>query len=93
MKNYHVVSIGIIACGIAGLAACTDATQSQIMAYGSAHQITCHDYGQVIYEGKSTGKVKEDNNGRSYVFEDQSTKSLTEINMGYSGSCVVRVIN
>lgn len=89
MKRYHAVAIAAIAVVIAGLAGCTDATQSQIAGYGSPHQVTCYNYSTVIYDGVSTGRVKDETD--SIAFEDGATRKLVEIRLGQSTSCVIRV--
>lgn len=71
------------------LAGCTDATQSQIASYGSPHKVTCYNFSTIIYDGVSTGRVKDD--ADSVVFEDRETMKLVEIKLGQSTSCVIRV--
>lgn len=71
------------------LTGCTDATVSQVLSYGSPHQITCYNFSTVIYDGVSTGRVKEETD--SLAFEDELTRKLVEIRLGQSSSCVIRV--
>lgn len=84
MKKVLLAALAVLALG-----GCTDATQSQIASYGSPHQVTCYNYSTVIYEGVSTGRVKDD--ADSVVFEDRATMKLVEIKLGQSSSCVIRV--
>ena len=80
--------IALALCSMA-LFGCTDATQSQLSSYGSPHKVICYNYSTVIYDGVSTGRVKDD--ADSVVFEDRATMKLVEIKLGQSSSCVVRV--
>lgn len=84
MKKALLATLAVLALG-----GCTDATQSQIASYGSPHAVICYNYSTVIYDGVSTGRVKDD--ADSVVFEDRATMKLVEIKLGQSSSCVIRV--
>ena len=63
----------------------TDATRSKIMAFGSGATIKCYSGDVVIYEGKSTGKIKSEEYSDGYYFKDAADKKLKEV----SGNCVI----
>jgi len=64
---------------------CTDAFISKIDALGEAANISCWSGGELIYQGKSTGKVVSPENSDGYQFRDAETQKLTEV----SGNCVI----
>lgn len=67
------------------LAGCTDADFSQFTSYGSTAEITCYSGGEVIYHGKSTGKVSTEKQSDGWYFQDAATNKLVRI----SGTCVI----
>lgn len=69
---------------VVGLSACTDATRYRMGAIGDAGRVKCYSGGNVIYEGKSTGKI-EGSSGDGYVFVDAQTKELVRV----TGDCIV----
>lgn len=77
----------IIAAALAiALTACTDTTRAKLGAYGESATIKCYSGGQLIYEGRSTGRVqKEESGADGYAFKDAATGKLKEV----SGDCNV----
>ena len=80
-----IVVIITILGALAFMALGTDATRSKIMAFGSGATIKCYSGGVVIYEGKSTGKIKSEEYSDGYYFKDAADKKLKEV----SGNCVI----
>lgn len=81
MKKYFIVLfVGIVAMG------CTNADISRIGALGSVGEITCYSGGNIIYHGKSTGKIETENGSDGWYFQEDSTKNLIRV----SGDCVIR---
>lgn len=66
------------------LAGCTDAQQASISSMGRAHSVTCWNYSEIIYEGKTNGQVSDD--GNKISFESQDGKYV-EIYLGASSTC------
>lgn len=66
------------------LAGCTDAERVSWVALGDPGTITCYSGGQVIYEGKSTGKILTESHG--WLLQDAATGRLVRV----SGDCVIR---
>jgi len=64
---------------------CTDASMSRISSYGNSAKITCYSGGKIIYEGRSTGKIKSETSSDGYFFKDASDNLLKEV----SGNCVI----
>ena len=81
MKYFKLFSI----IGIFGFFACTDATCSKTLAFGSSATVECYSGGKLIYKGKSTGKVKSEETSDGYYFQDAKDQSLKEV----SGNCVI----
>lgn len=67
------------------LAGCTDATVGKLKALGSSAHIECYSGGTLIYDGRSTGKVKSETNSDGYFFVDRETGLPMEV----SGNCVI----
>lgn len=63
---------------------CTDAEWSKVMQYGSSQIVKCYSGGQLIYDGKSTGKVINEDQSDGYSFEEKGTGKLVEI----SADCI-----
>lgn len=70
---------------LVSLTACSDATRASIGALGSSADVTCYSGGQVIYKGKSTGRVKATHESDGWEFEEQGTGKFVRV----SGDCVV----
>lgn len=68
------------------LSACTDAEKGKISALGSAASVTCYSGAQVIYSGRSTGKVLSEGGSDGYFFRDSVSRHTMEV----SGQCVVK---
>ena len=68
------------------MSSCTDAGWGKWDALGSTASIKCYSGGIVIYEGRSTGKVRGESNSDGYNFIDAKTKKLMEV----SGNCVIK---
>lgn len=82
MKIKNVI-IGIAA--VVAVTGCTDAGMGKFASLGSSASITCYSGGKLIYEGRSTGKVKSEENSDGYYFVDQSDGKLKEV----SGNCII----
>lgn len=68
------------------LAGCTDAQMGKLSALGGSATVKCWSAENVIYEGKSTGKVaRADGGSDGYYFVDSADGLLKEV----SGNCVV----
>ncbi len=67
------------------LSACTDASMSNFGSYGSPAEVTCYSGGNVIYQGRSTGKVAPTKNSDGWEFKDAKTKKFMRV----SGDCIV----
>ena len=67
------------------LSACTDTAQASLAAYGDAADITCYSGGQVIFKGRSTGRIQATKQSDGWEFKDASTGRFTRI----SGTCVI----
>ena len=78
------IKFAIIA-GIFALAACTDATCAKYGALGDAATIKCYSGGELIYEGRSTGKVRSEQSSDGYYFKDAADGKLKEV----SGNCII----
>lgn len=68
------------------VAGCSDATRAKITAIGSPGEITCYSGGQVIYHGKSTGKIQTESGSDGWFFLEEGTGKLIRV----SGSCVIK---
>ena len=68
------------------LAGCTDAEMAALGALGDSGTIICYSGGQVIYDGKSTGKILTETNSDGWLFRDAATHQLVRV----SGDCVIR---
>lgn len=64
---------------------CTDAARASLEAFGNVADVTCYSGGQVIYKGKSTGRVKATEQSDGWEFKDASTGRFVRV----SGDCVV----
>jgi hypothetical protein len=76
----------LITIAILSINGCTDASWSQIGAYGSSGKITCYSGGKVIYEGASTGKIATEEHSDGWFFKEANTGNLIRV----SGDCVIR---
>lgn len=66
MRN-RIVTILAIACLIS-VTGCTDATWGKLEALGNGATIQCYSGGQLIYEGRATGKIKSEGQSDGYYF-------------------------
>lgn len=71
------IVFGLVTLAIAG---CTDAQMAQIQTLGDAAEIKCYSGGNVIYEGKSTGKVSSEEKSDGWYFKDASNGKLIRTN-------------
>lgn len=68
------------------LAGCTDAQFAQFTALGGSAHVLCYSATNVIFDGRSTGKVARNEGGSDgYHFVDAADGKLKEV----SGNCVV----
>lgn len=68
-----------------GAMACTDANCSKVLAYGDTASIKCWSGGKLIFDGRSTGKVRSEETSDGYFFKDADNGLLREV----SGNCVI----
>ena len=66
------------------LVSCTDAGMAKVTSLGNKAHVTCWSGSVKIYEGRSTGKVANEDNSDGYFFVD----SIGPV--GVSGNCVIR---
>ena len=66
-------------------ASCTDAEWAQYGALGDPARIQCYSGTQLIFDGHSTGKVKNPEGSDGYQFMDAKTGWLVEV----SGNCII----
>ena len=82
MKNAtKVAALAVI--GI--IVGCTDATWGKYKALGDSASVECWSGGQLIYKGRSTGKVLSEQNSDGYYFIDAADGIPKEV----SGNCVI----
>lgn len=65
------------------LVGCTDASRGKITSLGSSATIKCYSGGTLIYDGRSTGKVRSEAQSDGYYFRDEATSKMKEV----SGDC------
>src|SRR5277367_3077140 len=80
MKKLLIAGISLVALG------CTDTNVASLMAYGSSGEIVCYSGGQVIYKGRSTGKIQTVTQSDGWEFKDASTGKFVRV----SGACVIQ---
>ena len=80
MKKLMFVFVTII-----GLSACTDAGMGKITSLGSSASVKCWSGGEVIFDGRSTGKVLSEQSSDGYYFRDTRDGKMKEV----SGNCVI----
>lgn len=78
-----LLPIGLLAVALSG---CTQSDRARLGAKASdtPADVTCRSYGNVTYQGRSTGKVTYDEGGR-VTFVDAASGRLTTI----GGECIV----
>ncbi len=84
-----LLGVFLLACLVGfgvGLSGCTDTRRAQMERNWTdkPSDVTCLHYGQVLYQGKSKGRVQSDENGR-LTFVDAANNRLTAV----EGECVV----
>jgi hypothetical protein len=79
---YVALAAGVV---FASLAGCTDASRSQIAAYGSSFRVTLYSGGEAVRTWKSTGKVLTEEQSDGWYFTDAVTGKLVLV----SGDVVV----
>lgn len=75
----------LVLLAVLGLSSCTDSTMGKFSSYGKSRSIKCYSGSVKIYEGRSTGKIKSEEQSDGYYFVDATTKQLMEV----SGNCVI----
>lgn len=75
----------VLLCVLGALVGCTDAHWASMEALGSPAHVICYSGGQVIYDGKSTGKVSPEEKSDGWLFKDAKTGRLVRL----SGDCVI----
>jgi len=51
---------------------CSDATKGSLLGLGKSRHVKCYSGGTVVYEGDTTGKIKNEQNSDGYYFTDSS---------------------
>lgn len=64
---------------------CTDASWGKFTALGDSAAVECWSGGQLIYKGRSTGKVRSEANSDGYFFVDAKDGLTKEV----SGNCII----
>ncbi len=82
MRNTTMLLITLLALTITG---CTDASWGRMSALGNSAKVKCYSGELLIYEGESTGKVKNSEQSDGYYFVDKADGKLKEV----SGNCIV----
>lgn len=67
------------------MACCTDATWGKLKAFGNSASVECYSGGKLIFKGKSTGKVRSEDNSDGYYFIDSKDGKVKEV----SGECII----
>jgi hypothetical protein len=57
----------------------------KLAAYGKSRSIKCYSGAKMIYEGRSTGKIKSEAQSDGYYFIEKGSGKLMEV----SGNCVI----
>jgi hypothetical protein len=78
MRNSLLILVGL-------LIGCTDAQVSNFTALGQSGIVVCYSGGDVIYSGKSTGKIVTTKNSDGWEFREEGTNHFIRV----SGDCVV----
>jgi hypothetical protein len=68
------------------LTACTDTGRASLAAYGDKGEIVCYSGGQVIYKGRSTGRIHSTQQSDGWEFKDDSTGKFVRV----SGDCLIQ---
>lgn len=68
------------------LTACTDTARASLSAYGEEGEIVCYSGGQVIYKGRSTGRIHSTAQSDGWEFKDDSTGKFVRV----SGDCLIQ---
>lgn len=76
---------GLIVVVLLAVGGCTDAQISGMGSLGSPASVKCYSGGQLIYEGRSTGKVAATSNSDGWEFRDATTGKFVRV----SGACLV----
>jgi hypothetical protein len=77
-KKLIATVLGLSMISIAG---CTEAQRANMTVFklGDKAELTCYNYGKIIYQGKSTGKV-EANDGNRYIFVEEGSEKVISVN-------------
>src|SRR5690348_1711339 len=70
-------------------AGCTDAERAKIGGLGNKATVTCYSGGKEVYQGRSTGKVSNEQGSDGYFLRDSARGKLVEV----SGQCIVEYDN
>ncbi|QQG35267.1 MAG: hypothetical protein HYS17_06800 [Micavibrio aeruginosavorus] len=89
MKKYAALCLSAFAvAGAAVLSGCSDASRAAFNNLGEPAKVKVYSGGKLIYEGVSTGKIKNEENSNGYYFNDkciQGDNKLVEV----SGDVVI----
>jgi hypothetical protein len=86
-----VISVAAVAVGVffAFMRLGSDANRAEIMRFGKHASLTVVSYGQVVYEGTSTGKLKEKSGG--YLFVEEGTGDTIQT-LGENTTYIIRYV-
>ena len=65
-----LLGVVIVLGALVVLCGCTDAGRAKLFALGDSAAVKCWSGGQLIFEGRSTGKVFSEQNSDGYFFKD-----------------------
>ena len=82
-----IVMMMLIGLSLVVVQGCTDADRANMMRYGDSANIEATQWGIVLYEGESTGKLKKKEGG--YLFVEKKTGDTIQI-LGDGISYVIR---
>lgn len=71
--------------GLVLLVGCTDAQVGKWRALGNPATVKCYSGGVLVFEGRSSGAVSNQNQSDGWVFVDSKTGKVTET----SGACII----
>ena len=79
-----VVCAVLLSLGMCWMSGCGEEMRSLTGSFGTPAEIKCYSGGQLVYEGKSTGKPTSESGSDGYFWTDSQTNKLIEI----SADCV-----
>ncbi len=65
---------------------CTDAKRASWAAYDSSASILCYSGGEVVYDGRSSGRIATVEGSDGWEFQEEGSGDFIRV----SGACVIR---